>query len=208
VDIAIPTISSKTNLFECAIEGRKLDVYEFSMTERLSEDFILSMTVVSKFRLKIHDYLEKRALLTLKGSKVDRYFHGRIHSFTEMKSAGRYYMYHGVALPNLTYLGNLQDVRVFQNMTPREIIEEVLKGIGMHSNTYEFRLKSTYSPREYCVQYRETSHSFLHRIMAEEGIPTTMSIQRKGTCWCLRIPSPVISPSPEKPRFCIPKKAS
>jgi type VI secretion system secreted protein VgrG len=35
MDIAIPTISSKINLFECAIEGKKLDVYEFSMKERL-----------------------------------------------------------------------------------------------------------------------------------------------------------------------------
>jgi type VI secretion system secreted protein VgrG len=170
MEISIPNISSNINLFECAIDGKKLDAYEFSMTERLFGHFILSMTVVSKPRLKIHDYLEKKALLTLRGSKVDRYFHGRIHSFTEAISAGKYNLYHAVVMPDLTYLGNVQDVRIFQDMAAPDIIAEVLKGIGMQSNAYEFRLKSQYAPREYCVQYRETSQSFLRRIMAEEGI--------------------------------------
>jgi len=38
------------------------------------------------------------------------------------------------------------------------------------SGKYEDKLKGSYSPREYCVQYRETDFNFVSRLMEEEGI--------------------------------------
>src|SRR4051794_25164482 len=41
---------------------------------------------------------------------------------------------------------------------------------GAHRWTVTMQLKTTYKPREYCVQYRETDFEFASRLMEEEGI--------------------------------------
>ena len=35
---------------------------------------------------------------------------------------------------------------------------------------FELKLNASYSPREYCVQYRESDYDFIVRLMAYEGI--------------------------------------
>jgi type VI secretion system secreted protein VgrG len=64
----------------------------------------------------------------------------------------------------------IRDIRIFQNMTTPDIIKEVLKTSDVYSFEYECRFHGTYSPREYCVQYRETNMDFITRLMAEEGM--------------------------------------
>lgn len=61
-----------------------------------------------------------------------------------------------------------RNTRVFQEMSVKDIIEEVL---GKHGfSDYQIKTSETYEKREYCVQYRETDFAFLSRLMEEEGM--------------------------------------
>ncbi|MEM8664274.1 MAG: type VI secretion system tip protein TssI/VgrG, partial [Pseudomonadota bacterium] len=49
-----------------------------------------------------------------------------------------------------------------------DIIQDVFGRRGF--NDFQLKLTENYRPREYCVQYRETDHDFLCRLMEEDGI--------------------------------------
>ena len=61
-----------------------------------------------------------------------------------------------------------RNIRVFQEKTVKQIIEEVLSEHGFAD--YEIKTTETYEAREYCVQYRETDFDFVSRLMEQEGI--------------------------------------
>lgn len=61
-----------------------------------------------------------------------------------------------------------RNTRMFQEMTVKEIIEQVLEEHGF--SDFEIKTTETYQMREYCVQYRETDFAFLSRLMEEEGL--------------------------------------
>jgi type VI secretion system secreted protein VgrG len=58
--------------------------------------------------------------------------------------------------------------RIFQNLTVPDIIEQIFSELGLAD--YKNSLTATYSPREYCVQYGETTFDFISRLMESEGI--------------------------------------
>ncbi|HBE5943320.1 TPA: type VI secretion system tip protein VgrG [Escherichia coli] len=60
-----------------------------------------------------------------------------------------------------------RNMRIFQNKTVPEIIISVLREFGV---AVESRLTETYRVWEYCVQYQESSLSFISRLMELEGI--------------------------------------
>ena len=72
-------------------------------------------------------------------------------------------------VPALHYLQFSQDQRIFQNQTVPQIIAQVLKGHGIHTDAFTFHVKAN-PPREYCTQYRENDLEFVQRLCAEDGI--------------------------------------
>ncbi len=65
-------------------------------------------------------------------------------------------------------LTRTQDCRVFQDLSTVKIIKQLFEEYGF--SDYEDALTGSYSPRSYCVQYRESDYDFLCRLMEEEGI--------------------------------------
>jgi len=63
-----------------------------------------------------------------------------------------------------------RDHRIFQRQSVPQIVDAVLAGYGARIRPSVKKLSSTYAPREYCVQYGETDHEFVSRILAEEKI--------------------------------------
>ena len=57
--------------------------------------------------------------------------------------------------------------RVYQNMTPVQVIEAMLTNYHFAA---EKRLIASYPKRDYCVQYNETNFEFITRLMQEWGI--------------------------------------
>lgn len=60
------------------------------------------------------------------------------------------------------------DCRIFQNLSTPDIVSQVFSDLGFSAFTE--RLEGSYQPREYCVQYCETSFDFVARLLEEEGI--------------------------------------
>jgi len=98
-----------------------------------------------------------------------RYINGYVSRFTQGDTDARYFThYHAQVVPWLWFLTRQADCRIFQNMSPPDIISQVLN----LSSFKDFRLslKGTYPKLEYCVQYRETAFNFVSRLMEEYGI--------------------------------------
>ncbi len=75
-------------------------------------------------------------------------------------------------VPALFLLGQQTHSRIFQEMSVLEILDEVLGAeLGQYSRTLDKGSESRgTSPRDYCVQYRESDMHFCVRLMEEEGI--------------------------------------
>ncbi len=103
-----------------------------------------------------------------------RYVNGIVSSLEEGASLpgpageGSFYRYTLELSPRLWLAGLRQQCRMFQEVAVPDILRTMLHdewGID-----YEARLTGTYTPRDYCVQYRETDLNFVRRLMEEEGI--------------------------------------
>ncbi|TVR99114.1 MAG: type VI secretion system tip protein VgrG [Rhodospirillales bacterium] len=76
--------------------------------------------------------------------------------------------WHAELRPWLWLLRLTSDNRIFQNKTVPDILQDVFDELGF--SDYRNALSAQYGQREYCVQYRETTYDFVHRLMAEDGI--------------------------------------
>jgi type VI secretion system secreted protein VgrG len=70
-------------------------------------------------------------------------------------------------VPRMWLLRRSKNSRIFQDLTVKDIVSRVLAGLRV---PFEWRLRGALRPKAYCVQYQETDHDFVSRILAEEGI--------------------------------------
>jgi type VI secretion system secreted protein VgrG len=75
-------------------------------------------------------------------------------------------------VPAFHLLGQQTHSRIFQDMSVLEILDEVLGAeLGRYDRTLDKGAASRgTTPRDYCVQYRESDRDFCVRLMEEEGI--------------------------------------
>ena len=105
----------------------------------------------------------------------ERFFNGIVASFSQNSgnvqvegSGAVFSQYTATIVPWLWLLTKTADLRIFQNKSSIDIIEQIFTEKGL--SDYTKKLNGTYHPRTYCVQYRETDFSFISRLMEEEGI--------------------------------------
>jgi type VI secretion system secreted protein VgrG len=98
----------------------------------------------------------------------ERKIHGLVRRFTQSGQQDDLTFYSVELVPWLWFLTLSRDCKVFQNKSVLDIVQEVFDGLGY--TDYDLRCSSTYAPREYCVQYRETHFNFISRLLEEEGI--------------------------------------
>jgi type VI secretion system secreted protein VgrG len=94
-----------------------------------------------------------------------RSIHGIVTAFAQLPPRERVSRYRAVVSPDVWKLTRAQRSRIFQRLAVPDILKAVLQGFDV-----VYDLRRSYSPREYCVQYRETDFAFLSRLMEEEGI--------------------------------------
>ena len=97
-----------------------------------------------------------------------RYFNGIVSHFAQSGADKTFTHYQMQVVPWTWKLTRHADCRIFHNKNVKEIIEQVFKDAGL--TDYKFSLNGTYSPMEYCVQYRETGFNFISRLMEHHGI--------------------------------------
>jgi len=105
----------------------------------------------------------------------ERFFNGLVASFAQSNAfikTGQddhvFSEYKAILVPWLWFLTKTTDLRIFQNKSAIDIIEQVFSEKGL--SDYAKKLSGSYSPRTYCVQYRESDFDFISRLMEEEGI--------------------------------------
>jgi type VI secretion system secreted protein VgrG len=70
--------------------------------------------------------------------------------------------------------------RVFTEKSIPEVIEEVLRGSGMHASDFAFTLSNKYAKVEHVCQFREDNLSFVARLMEREGMYSYFAQEDEG----------------------------
>ena len=158
--IAIDTPLGADVLLLKSFAGREAisQLFRFDL-ELLSESESIDFTAVTGKNVTIR--------ITL-ADGTERYFNGFISRFSQAGRDTKFTSYRAEFVPWLWFLTRTADCRIFQNKATPDIIQQIFTEMGFMD--VSLQLYGTYAPREYCVQYRETSFNFVSRLMEEEGI--------------------------------------
>ncbi|HEY1239899.1 MAG TPA: type VI secretion system tip protein TssI/VgrG, partial [Bryobacteraceae bacterium] len=142
----------------------------FSGSEAISQLFHFDLDLVSENdHVKFQDVVGKNVTLRIyDAAGAERHWNGFISRFSQGSQDRRLTGYRAQMVPWLWFLTRTADCRIFQNLKVPDIIQKIFKDLGF--SDFELRLYGTYTPRDYCVQYRETDFNFVSRLMEEEGI--------------------------------------
>ena len=146
-------------------------VQNMSGQESISKPFHFSFQVITEAESIDQTKLVGKSICCSLTSNdgVERYFSGIVSSLAVGGIVeSKYRQYYIEMMPWINLLDFRSDCRIFQEISVPDIIDEVFRGLGF--NDFSWKLDSTYSPREYCVQYRETDLEFVTRLLEEEGI--------------------------------------
>ncbi|HEX4949177.1 MAG TPA: type VI secretion system tip protein VgrG [Blastocatellia bacterium] len=146
--------------------------------EGISQLFQFELKMFSENRsLSFESIVGKNATVkVLLPDQTERYINGIINAFTQggsmpfddQQPPKIFATYRATLVPWFWFLTQTTDSRIFQNLSVPEILEKIFNEYGF--TDFVNRLQGNFEPREYCVQYRETSFAFLSRLMEEEGI--------------------------------------
>ncbi|MGH9901415.1 MAG: type VI secretion system Vgr family protein, partial [Pyrinomonadaceae bacterium] len=142
----------------------------FSGHEGVSTLFQFDLAMHSENReIKFDDIIGKKATIRIIDDVgKERYVNGIISSFAQSGASSIFAYYRATLVPWTWLLTRTTDCRIFQNKTVPDIIEKIFDERGFKD--YKNELSGSFTEREYCVQYRETSFNFVSRLMQEEGI--------------------------------------
>ncbi len=155
---------------QTALGADALALRSFTVQEQLSRLFQIEAELSSEDgAVDLDQVVGNPAVIRLNVTQGgQRFFDGFVSRLVQVTNVGGYAHYRATIVPWLWFLTRTSDCRIFQQKTAPDIIEEVFKGHGFHD--YQLKLSTTYVPREYCVQYRETDFNFVSRLMEQEGI--------------------------------------
>ena len=115
--------------------------------------------------------LQNPATLTIiPEGEEERKFHGIPAIFEQLHEHDEYIYYRLKLVPRLWLADQYHENMLFLDKKVPEIIEEILKQVGLTSQDYELKLTGSYQPWEYICQYNETDFDFISRWMEREGI--------------------------------------
>ncbi|HEX4320602.1 MAG TPA: type VI secretion system tip protein TssI/VgrG [Acidobacteriaceae bacterium] len=97
-----------------------------------------------------------------------RYFNGMVSRFA-MSGADKTFMHYQMEVVPWTWmLTRYADCKIFHNKAVGDIIQQVFSDRSF--TDFKVSLSGSYTPMEYCVQYRETDFNFISRLMEQNGI--------------------------------------
>jgi len=164
------TQTNRAIQIKSAFKENTLLVERAQLTEQLSRPFELQLHLVSEDgKLNPDTILGKDVTVTMtptKGGK--RHIHGFVTEFSQVGYSRRLHQYRATVSPWLWFLTRTSDCRIFQGKSVPDIFQEVAKGHGF--SDFKLKLKGSFEPFEYCVQYRETDFNFVSRLLEQEGI--------------------------------------
>ncbi|MBU2898834.1 type VI secretion system Vgr family protein [Vibrio hepatarius] len=149
-------------------------VSDFIVTQALSVSFEITATIVSS---TFSSQEQLGQLLTINrysnesgSNKLQRTFNGVIARIEQMGlDANLQFMQYKLTLrPWFWLLTHTHSFRVYQTQSTKDIISDIFDTAGFKGKYKLSSLPST--KREYCLQYNESDHDFVARLLAEEGL--------------------------------------
>ena len=167
---AQPTQKNRSISIKTPLGDDKLLLTKFAYADALNVPFKMTADLLSTDQSIDFDQIVGHPVTIsmdlADGSK--RYFHGIVSSFIQEGRTVGTAVYHATIVPWLAHLSNVSDCQIFQNETILEIVSKVIKKAGF--TDIQVDLTETYSPLEFCVQYRETNLDFVSRLLEKAGI--------------------------------------
>jgi type VI secretion system secreted protein VgrG len=158
IQITTPLGDNKLLLQSLQGEERLSGLFHFTL-DLLSEDDGLDFTQI----------VGKNVTVSLALPSGDtQYINGIVSRFVQAGKSDRFTAYFADLRPWLWLMTMNSDCKIFQNKSAPDIIQQVFTDLGF--TDVKNSLTGTYQPREYCVQYQESSFAFVSRLMEEEGI--------------------------------------
>ena len=142
----------------------------FTGHESISRLFNFELDLLSTdSKINFEEIIGQKVTIRLRlGLVKERFFHGIISRFMQTGSDVGLANYRATMVPALWFLTRTADCRIFQNQKVPDIIQEIFKENGV--TDIKTVLKTSYEPRDYCVQYRETDFNFVSRLMEQYGM--------------------------------------
>jgi type VI secretion system secreted protein VgrG len=143
-------------------------------TEELGRPFFYEIDASSgKRQVDIGLLVGSRGTLWLSQSadgKEDIYFNGVVTRVVSLGLSGGAYRYKVELRPWIWLLSRVVDCRIFNNQSPFDIITTIFRDAGFSDFSDVRSASAGDTVVEYCVQYRESSLDFVHRLMEQYGI--------------------------------------
>jgi len=116
----------------------------------------------------VERYLGKELSCEIGQDKNQRFVSGVLTHIEEANSVEGLNTFIGLLEPRISLLHLGKNLAVFQNITVPDLVCKLLR---QHSiSSVDLRLRGSYEPREYCIQYRESDFDFISRLLEQEGI--------------------------------------
>jgi len=145
-------------------------IEEFTGAEGISQQFSFHIRAVSTDgALPVENLLQRPVVISVaQPGGDDRYIHGIVNRAVRHERAKGLTTYQFEMVPWSWFLSLTTDCRIFKKKSVPDIVRKIFA--DQQYTDFEFALSGSPDPREYCVQYRETSLDFISRLLEEEGI--------------------------------------
>lgn len=159
----------------CRVQGplgpNDLLVGRLSASEAVSRLFQIELDLLSpRGDIKSTDLLGKPLQIELElNTGQKRFFHGFVSRYAQGDTEGDMFAYRIEVVPWMWFLSRNVDCRIFQDQTVPQILDTIFTDHGF-KGMFEITAPGLTTPREYCVQYRESDLNFATRLMEEEGL--------------------------------------
>jgi type VI secretion system secreted protein VgrG len=151
--------------------GDPLDVRRFSVSERMSSLFTISITAVCpNDSIAFDAVLGQPAELSVKHRGGERRWTGLCSELSQVKvvdASEGLSTYELTIVPALWLTTQRRNYRMFQQLSELSIVQEVLTDWEI---TPALMLSGTYKTRKYRVQYGESDFAFISRMLEDAGI--------------------------------------
>lgn len=143
------------------------------MSLRGEERFSATYRYEIKFRSRLTSaqmdrFFAKEVACEIGRGTHKRFIHGVLTNIHEENNSDEISTFTGVLEPRMALLGLGRNLAVFQNISVPDLVCKLLR--QQNINNIDLRLRASYQPREYCIQYRESDFDFISRLLEQEGI--------------------------------------
>lgn len=158
-----------------------ISVFAYQAVEALSDLFEVSVEFATlDAGFDVQGLLKNRILLQVVNEKgQSRFFDGIVESACFVSVVAHRLQFRITLAPTLALLKYREDCRIFQDQSVVDIIKQLFEESGM-SEQVKWELDATYPPREFTVQYRESTFNFVSRLLEDEGISYFFAHTQEG----------------------------